>query len=400
MPHSGGASPCPLTSCAFPMAQGMRYLFLLAVLLIGYGSLYPFDFREGVPFRVLLEPGPMSRGDLLQNFALFLPFGYLGMVAWRRPPRPLLFLILVASAAVYGAALQVIQLWLPARVPALRDAIPNTLGAAAGALVGTLPLFDVRRLGGGARAAPWALIGFWLAYRLSPFVPSIDAQEWKDSVKPLLAWRPFPWGGALHDAAAWVGVSCLWAAAPARRLHVRWLWALALGVLGLEVVIVQNAVSPANVVGAFAGVALGAWLARRPAVAAVLLAAAILVNGLAARGTGGAPQVFEWVPFGGFLGGSMLVNARSLFEKAYLYGTLVWLVREAGCRLPVAAFGTALFLAGIEALQTRVPGHTPEVTDPLLALLAALFLALADRPCPPEAWNPLESGDERRKEDL
>jgi len=157
----------------------------------------------------------MGRGDLLGNLALFLPFGYLGMVAWRRPRRPLRFALLVGSAAIYGAALQVVQLYLPSRDPALRDVMPNVLGAAIGALAGGTPLFDVRRLGErkGIRAAPWVLIAFWLGYRLVPFVPSIDLQEWKDSVKPLSDWSPFPWVGVVHDVAAWLAVACLWAAA-------------------------------------------------------------------------------------------------------------------------------------------------------------------------------------------
>jgi hypothetical protein len=313
------------------------------------------------------------------------------MVAWRRPPRPLRFGIVVLTAAVYGALLQWAQLYLPTRDPALRDAFPNTIGAAAGAFVGAMPVFDVRRLGGpaGGRPAPLVLVAFWLAYRLVPFVPALDWQEWKDSLKPLREWRPFPWVGTLHDAAAWAAVGCLWAAAPVRRLTVRWLPALAVATLGLEVGIVDNWLSPANVAGAMAGVAAAAVLRFRPAPAAVLLAAALVLSGLAPFEARAVPRAFEWVPFGGFLDGSMLVNTQSLFEKAFLYGALVWLAREAGLRLGVAAGGAALLLAGIEAAQTRFGGHTPEVTDPLLALFAAVFLRLADPPRPP--LNPVES---------
>ena len=100
-------------------------------------------------------------------------------------------------------------------------------------------------------------------------------------------------------------------------------------------------------------------------------------------------RAFEWVPFAGFLDGSMLVNTQSLFEKAFLYGTLVWLAREAGLKLGVAAGGTAVLLVAIEVAQTRFSDHTPEVTDPLLALFAALFLRIADAPRPPP--NPVES---------
>lgn len=369
----------------------MKWLFVLAALLIGYGSLYPFDFRtDGAPSSTLLDFGPMSRGDLLGNIALFLPWGYLGMVAWRRPPRPLRFVIVVLAGAIYAAALQWAQLYLP-RDATLRDVLPNTLGAAAGGFVGAMPAFDVRRLGerAGGRPAPLVLVAFWLAYRLLPFVPALDWQEWKDSLKPLRDWRPFPWVGTLHDAAAWAAVGCLWAAAPVGRATVRWLPLLAAATLGLEVAIVDNRLSPAGVLGAALGVVAVALLRFRPAPAAALLAAALVLHGLAPFEARAAPRAFQWIPFGGFLGGSMLINTQSLLEKAFLYGALVWLAREAGLRLAAAAGATAILLLGIEAAQTRLAGHTPEITDPLFALFAALFLRLADPPRPP--LNPVES---------
>ena len=69
---------------------------------------------------------------------------------------------------------------------------------------------------------------------------------------------------------------------------------------------------------------------------AVLLAAALVLRGLSPFEPRPEPQAFQWIPFGGFLDGSMLVNSQSLFEKTFLYGALVWLVREAGLRLAVA----------------------------------------------------------------
>jgi hypothetical protein len=298
----------------------------------------------------------------------------------------------VAGAAIYGAALQVVQLWLPARDPALRDVLPNMLGAVAGAAVGSVALFDVRRIRAGGRAAPLILAGSWIAYRLLPFVPSIDKQEWKDSLKPLLReWSPFPWVDTIHDAAAWVAVGCLWAAASPT---VRWLPVLVGATLAGEVVIVSNWVSPANVVGAACGLALWpvvARLPRREAPVAALLAVAVALAALEPFEAAPEPRPFDWVPFGGFLGGSMLINAQTIFEKAFFYGALVWLLREAGLRLAWAGGAAALFLAGIEALQTRFLGHTPEITDPLLALGCALFLGFADRPCPPAPPISLQS---------
>jgi len=233
------------------------------------------------------------------------------------------------------------------------------------------------------------LIGSWLAYRLVPFVPSLDWQAWKDSLKPLREWRPFPWVGTLHDAAAWASVGCLWAAAQPRWLTVRWLPALAAATIGLEVVIVDNWLSPATVAGAALGVVAAVLIRYRPAPTALLLVAALVLWAFLPFTVRETPRAFEWTPFAGFLDGSMLLNTQSLFEKAFLYGALVWLAREAGLRLGVAAGGTALLLAAIEVAQTRFSDHTPEVTDPLLALFAALFLRLADAPRTPP--NPVES---------
>jgi len=295
----------------------------------------------------------------------------------------------------------VAQLHVPGRDPAMRDVMPNVLGAAIGALAGAVPFLDVRRLGDrtGVRTAPWILIGSWLAYRLSPFVPSINLQEWKDSVKPLLREWPPAWLRVVHGAAAWAAVGWLWAAAPPRRLPVRWLPALVAATFGMQVLIVDNVVTPAHVLGAMIGLMVVPFVVRLPgrhAVAALLLAGAILLDGLEPFETGPVTG-FEWLPFQGFLQGSMLINAQSLFEKAFFYGALVWFAREAGLRLGLAAGGAALLLAGIEGAQTRLPGHTAEITDPILSLLAGLFLHKADAPHAPP--NPVES-PQRRKEDL
>ncbi len=42
-----------------------------------------------------------------------------------------------------------------------------------------------------------------------------------------------------------------------------------------------------------------------------------------------------------------------------------------------AGFAVALPLAATEAIQTYLPGRSPEITDPLLALLMTVVLMLA-----------------------
>ena len=69
----------------------MAFLFVLVLVLIVYGSLYPFSFSTQPPSAEVIETFLRSwrhiggRGDLLGNVALFVPYGFLGMLAL--PPR-------------------------------------------------------------------------------------------------------------------------------------------------------------------------------------------------------------------------------------------------------------------------------------------------------------------------
>ena len=65
----------------------MIKLWILAALGIAYGSLFPFGFGKAWPEEGLIAHlgGTLrvlpSRGDLLSNFVLYLPFGLFGALA-------------------------------------------------------------------------------------------------------------------------------------------------------------------------------------------------------------------------------------------------------------------------------------------------------------------------------
>jgi VanZ family protein len=92
-----------------------------------------------------------------------------------------------------------------------------------------------------------------------------------------------------------------------------------------------------------------------------------------------ASSVFTWIPFGGFLGDDWQAGIQVFLEKAFYYGTAIWLLRAAGTRLWQAAALVAAVLAGIEAAQIHLPGRIAEVTDPILAVLLAAGLAILSR---------------------
>ena len=362
----------------------MRSLFWLLAALVTYGSLFPFRFAAATPeaWSALWDgltqlPG---RGDLVANILLFAPFGYVGIHAGHRG------VVVLALAAALGAGLQIAQVWLPDRDPSLQDAVWNLAGAGLGVfaarrwrLSGTVPAHW--------RAAPALLIGCWVMYRWVPYLPSLDFQEIKDSLKPLLVTPDIRWPNVLHDAAAWIAVGHF-LGRDRRRLPLM----MAIVFAG-EVLIANNAVSLSNVAGAAAAapvVLLGG--ARRPLPAALLLAAAIAVSGLAPFEFRGTPAPFHWVPFHGFLGGSMLVNAASILEKTFLYGSLLLLLVRAGLPRAAALAAGVTLAAAIEVAQTRFARHLPEVTDPLLVLLVGWLLgALAGSDASPYDGFPEEN---------
>lgn len=366
----------------------MRKLWIAFVLLATYVSIYPFNFQfrsvSGETLDLFLHSwGTMtSRGDILGNVVLFVPFGILGMLAAKAGTQNLLRLLYVCMlGAVFAFALQVAQLYLPSRDQALQDVFWNLLGTVAGAAVGMVAgefLLSSSARARGVRLVPWALIGSWLFYRLIPFVPTIDFQGIKNSLKPLLLAPELTSIGVFRDTAAWLVIAYLLRYAQRGRSLSRFLPLLILADFALEVLIVRNWVSASNVVGALVAVALWfAWLRhlRRPArPIALLMLLMLMVTGAAPFELRGEPASFAWLPFKGYLGGSMWLNTQVACEKLFYYGSLVYLLWRAGLNRFLGTTAAFLVVLFVELVQIALAGHTPEITDPLLVVVAAFAI--------------------------
>jgi hypothetical protein len=69
-----------------------------------------------------------------------------------------------------------------------------------------------------------------------------------------------------------------------------------------------------------------------------------------------------------------------LIEKVSCYGTAIWLPRAAGMRLVLSVILVAAVLGSIEIARIHLPGRTPEISDPILAILIGFALAMLSRP--------------------
>lgn len=374
----------------------MKVLFWLVVVLITYGSIYPLNFVSGNPHHLDLHGFLLTifqysgNGDTLGNFLLFLPMTLFGRLAWPRMNA----WVLMWWALVLAVGLQILQLWLPSRVPSLQDAFVNEVGAAAGFLLVRIPgWFSARfRLVLSHQARyPLLLVMLWFGYRLMPFVPSIDWQSWKDSLKPLLLHPTLPWVQVLLAIFSWTMVAALWEKIWPGRHARSLLAALILASFAAEVVIVNNVLTATNVLGGVVGYFLWPWLKRLPGrdglLAGLLLFSFVLeeLTPFQLRTEGIA---FHWVPFWGYLHGNMFINLEAFQQKLFVYGCLIWLLVQAGTRLSAAIAMTTLSIFLLVAAQSLFVGHTGDITGVLMVLGMGWMKYLFDKQASSKSWSP------------
>jgi glycopeptide antibiotics resistance protein len=298
--------------------RGFGYVLLA---LIVFGSLWPFQFGGHGVARILqsLDLWPMLLADVIENILAFVPMG----VAFRLTENQRARRLDLAIAVLVAFGLQVAQLWLPARNPALSDALWNSFGLAIGAWAVT----SLRWIGDGPRAfspvglALMLLFVLYLGLQLFIWLGNAGAFE-----KGRLSWEwtstkglalLLPWGAGL--------LACL----PLLRPRLKRMARLAALVL----------------------IMIFAWQGLTPVT--------------------GITMPIQWVPMKGLLVGFSWGLAATLTWKLFVFGALTRLLLLSGLRNGLAMTAVTLLVTLIELGQHVLGSGSPDVTDPLLALLCA-----------------------------
>lgn len=370
------------------------------VAIIVYGSLYPFHFHRASfvdALQTLMASwnAPATRGDLIANFLLYIPFGFFAAQSLRRPPLFLQVVLVTGAGFVLTVSVELLQFFAATRVTNLSDVYMNTAGALAGAVAGVLlhPDLDRPLLGATAKRPFLALLlGCWLAYYWYPFVPVTNAtQYWNDlaslfapSSSAGLALPPtFPWLDAYRTFAGCLAVAAMLDAIFGEERSpgaLAWLVSIAFLIKSL---IAGSPIFPRDILAVIAGVAVwGAFLRRRhdrAAIVALIFGGYIVVQSLSPFQFSSVGRSFGLIPFGSFLGSYREAVLRAFFDKVFLYGALVWLMARAGIRWSRAAtLGTLLVLV-LRIAQIYLPGRTAEITDAvMLAMLACIMKLMGE----------------------
>lgn len=368
-------------------------LLAASVVAILYGCLYPFE-PTGAP---LALPGwrATSRGDLVANVLLYVPFGFL--CAWvlaRRRPAAAVLLGAVVPGAALSFLVEILQSAIASRTSSLTDVVINVVGTA----LGVVAYFLFRRMSGAhglhPRLAPHLrepaidpivmLLGaLWIAVHTAPFVPQLDLRAMWAATRPLRELDLTLGGLARHFAAYLILAACL-RAVLVRRSFWRAYFLVALASIGVRIFFVRQALSlnePLAIACTLPVIAVLRSLpharAARPVL--VLVVVAWTLQSLAPFTFTTTPSSFTWLPFVGFLGGGLENGYLSLLDKTFLYVGMLWLSSHAGRSVRAWAVGLAATAFAFEVAQCFLPGRTGDVTDPLLVLVSAYLVSLSRR---------------------
>jgi len=364
-------------------------IFIFVIVLIVYGSFYPWVFEArqlpASPLSILLHSWAIdfqSRkfvSDVAINIAIYMPLGISGYLAFRRFKSTVLEIAApIAIGASLSACVEMVQLFTPHRECSAVDLVNNILGTVFGVLAGMLfkeivdvpetgPLFVARD-----RVAV-ALLFVWVAFLLFPLFPVLALAEWRVRIFTFIhgpLFRPTP---IFLSAAEWFVVGRLLAATGVKS-PLLWLLGL-LALVPIQFAIIGHTVLPFDFVGPVLGTLLFVALrkgSKADGIAGMLLLVALTVRGLEPFRFEGPGQAFAWIPFIGLLNDTWQPAISVLLGKLFQYGASLWLLSRSFFGLAGATSAVTLVLAAIEVLQTQIPGHIAEMTDPLIGVLLGL----------------------------
>ena len=359
---------------------------LIVVCFIVYGSLYPFAFHPMPPGAVhaLLEgwarrPG---RGDALANILLYMPLGYFGLLIFRRDVN---IVVRAGLAILLGMSLSVTmeltQYYDSGRDTEATDVYTNIAGTIFG-VVASQWLGDIwkklprERIGD---PAVLLLLAAWAGYNLFPFVPVIDLHKYWSALKPLFH-DGLTWYSLFNHAVVWLAAAVLVDQAVREQRSGLWFAAFAAVLLGSKILVMDGALTDAEIGGAAIAWGLLVALQGRPRLrlvaACVLLGCSVAAQRLEPFHFVAQARHFNWIPFLSFMQGSIQVDTLSFLEKGFLYGSLIWLLQKNGVPFFVATLAVAGLLLVTSLMEVHLPGRSAEITDAVMALFIGGVIAL------------------------
>lgn len=368
------------------------------IVVIVYGSLYPWDFHSAQsgasPLWVLIHSWPTHIDrfllrDIAVNVLIYMPVGAFGFLALRQNlPTAVAVVATVLIALALSSAIEMTQLFDDARQCSASDVVCNVSGALLGVVMGSLYQRWLERFLTRAQTSKFlhpsgAVLLFytWLAYQAFPLFPALSRTKLAEKLHAVFAQVSASPLEIFTYFVEWLVVAQLLESVLGTERTRRW-FPLLLLVLPAKLLITGRTVTWSELAGAVLACICSHLFSRYPrraTLVASLIVSLLILRGLVPYHWSCVANPFSWIPFRGFLEADRELGVLTFLRKCFWYGSAVWLLRAAGWRLARAAVVVALLLGAIEVIQIHLSGRVAEITDPLLALMLAATLGLSER---------------------
>lgn len=378
----------------------MPYLVLGYVVMLLYGSLYPFSGWT-IPAAPLLSflgswPATFELADIVQNVLVYAPLG-LFTVLWLVGTLRLRTALILAtlSGVTLSFFIENIQQFIPSRVASTSDLVMNLLGTLLGGIAAT---FFTRETFSGAKLSEFrnqwfragslpniglVTLGLWTLSQTSPLVPSLDIAHLRHGLSLLFHSLQTPGSIAVPDMLIYAlyitGLGLLTFTIGYRDKPVFFLFvALIVFVLASKVLVEGRQLSLEALAGAFiAGFLLMPFrVIANSKVAASALGIVLITIGFTLSEltsiSGSVKYAFNWIPFSGQM--SSLNGLQNILEIFWPFFAIAYFTRylTPSYRNDEVAFlgGVIVFatLFGLEWVQQNLSGRHGDITQVLIGL--------------------------------
>ncbi len=366
----------------------MKGLFLFSIFTIIYGSLFPFEFQyvnwemEGQDILLSTVFFGGRLGDSLGNVFLFIPLGFAGSALISRHNIDKKFYVgLYGLGFALAIAIQAAQVYLPARVPALHDAIWNLVGIFAGDFfVRVLKTRYPGLLKSDQRLALLALLSCWIIFLLVPFIFNYDAEELRKNIEYHIDINQYRFANILLFTFLWVTyASLIEEILPNRR---NFLFSLEFAVFFTtiaKIFVYRNEIeSELFLCGIIAIFITRSGIFRKLPpykFTALILLFTMFYNSLYPFEFYDNPfKEFKWIPFSELFSDDMLAVVRTVFYKTFIYGAIVWNLYKGFPNLKYVSLFCILYASVIEYFQYKTLMRVGGLTEPLIVLFLCTFI--------------------------
>ncbi len=367
-----------------------RLLFLIVILII-YGSLYPFKFSGQIPD--LSQTWDFfsnyslrtTRSDIIANIILFIPYGFVVRVCLNQYRQRIKgALLLFCFAVVLAYTLQYLQFFLPARVADASDAVYNLLGVILGMIVSHLliqyshnhiPQRDRHQTSWSQVSIPLLLALLWVCYRWFPFIPLAATESIIASLNPIINRPELDLFIILRDGISWLIFFFLLSQPPFDKQPRFRVLKIAALILMVELFIINNQITVNDLLAMLSAFAIYASLDFKAIKSSLgwSLLFAMLFTWLTPPDGDVLVRGMNWIPFSSYLQSNPWLETEQILLKLYLIGTLIFVLKNQWFEYRMATLVSFVFVFLLTIIQSFIAIYRPDITD----AIAVLFLGWA-----------------------